>query len=56
MSMQITISVPAPLRNCCAGASELSLQTETLRTMLEELELRYPTLHRSICEETGAVR
>lgn len=53
---QITVSVPTPLRNCCAGASELSLQTASLRAMLEELERQYPALHRSICDETGAVR
>ncbi len=53
---RITVSVPTPLRNCCAGAPELSLETTNLREMLEELEQRYPTLHRSICDETGAVR
>jgi molybdopterin converting factor small subunit len=28
----------------------------SVRAALEELELRYPALHRSICDETGAVR
>ena len=54
--MPVTVSVPTPLRHCCAGAAELSLQTADLRTLLEELERRYPALHRSICDETGAVR
>ena len=52
----ITVSVPTPLRNCCAGASELALPATNVRTVLEELERRYPALHRSICDETGAVR
>lgn len=52
----VTVSVPTPLRNCCKGAAELSLQTATLRTLLAELELRFPALHRSICDETGALR
>lgn len=52
----ITVSVPTPLRNCCAGAPELFLETANLREVLEELERRYSALHRSICDETGAVR
>lgn len=52
----VTVSVPTPLRNCCAGASELALGATNLRAVLGELERRYPALHRSICDETGAVR
>lgn len=52
----VTVSIPTPLRNCCKGAAELSLQTSTLRTLLDELERRFPALHRSICDETGALR
>jgi len=52
----ITVFVPGPLRDCCAGAAELELPAADLRTVLTELELRHPALYRSICEETGAVR
>ncbi len=52
----ITVNVPTPLRNCCSGASELALRVTKLSAVLEELEQRYPKLHRSICDETGAVR
>lgn len=52
----ITISIPTPLRDCCAGASELALPAANLRDVLAELERRYPKLHRSICDETGKVR
>lgn len=52
----ITVSIPTPLRDCCAGASELSLSAANVRAVLEELERRFPKLHRSICDETGAVR
>jgi molybdopterin converting factor small subunit len=52
----ITVSIPWPLRDCCAGASELAIPATNLRAALEELEQRYPKLHRSICDETGAVR
>ena len=52
----ITVSVPTPLRKCCDGASELSLTATSLRAVLDELERRHPELHRSVCDETGAVR
>ena len=52
----ITIHVPAALRACCAGASELFLSAPNVRVVLEELEQRHPSLHRSVCDETGAVR
>jgi molybdopterin converting factor small subunit len=52
----ITVHIPGPLRNCCAGAAELALSATSLRAVLEDLEQRYPALHRSVCDETGAVR
>ena len=54
--MTIKIHVPAALRACCEGASELSLSAPTVRAALEQLERRHPSLHRSICDETGGVR
>ena len=54
--MTITIRVPGMLRDCCGGTSELTLSAASVRAALDELELRYPALYRSICEETGAVR
>ena len=54
--MPVTILIPGPLRAYCAGASELSLRASSVRTALEELERRHPTLYRNICDETGAVR
>ncbi len=52
----VTIQVPSPLRSCCGGAAELALPASSLRAVLEELERRHPSLHRSICDETGKVR
>ena len=54
--MNITVHVPSPLRGDCEGASELQLSAASVRAALEELERRYPALHRSICNETGTVR
>ena len=52
----ITVHVPAPLRDRCAGASELAFPAAHVRGVLDEIECRHPELHRSICDETGTVR
>ena len=52
----ITVSIPAPLRKYCGGPAEIEVSATILRTMLEELERRFPELYRSTCDETGAVR
>ena len=48
--------VPGPLRVYCNGAAEVQLSASNVRAAFEDLERRYPTLHRGICDETGAVR
>ena len=55
-ALSIRIHVPAMLRCYCEGASELMLSAPNVRAALEHLEGRHPTLHRNICDETGAVR
>ena len=52
----ITIFVPGPLRAYCDGASDLLTSASSVRAALEELERYYPSLYRSICDETGTVR
>jgi sulfur-carrier protein len=52
----ITIHVPAALRAGCEGAREFSLSAPSVRAVLEQIEQRYPSLYRSICDETGTVR
>jgi molybdopterin synthase sulfur carrier subunit len=54
--VDITIQVPSVLSDTCGGVSQLSLQAATVRAALEEIERRHPALHRSICDETGALR
>ena len=44
------------LRECCGGASELSLAAPSVREALAELERRYPSLYRRVCYENGGVR
>jgi sulfur-carrier protein len=52
----ITIRVPAVLRDCCKGAAELLLSAPSVRAALDQLERSYPSLHRSVCDETGTLR
>jgi molybdopterin converting factor small subunit len=54
--MTITIHLSAALRDCCAGASRLTLSAPSVRAVLEHLERSHPALYRSICDETGSVR
>jgi molybdopterin synthase sulfur carrier subunit len=54
--MTITIHVPSALRGCCNGASKLFLSAPSVRAALAQLEGSHPALHRSVCDETGAVR
>ena len=55
-SPNIRLHVPPMLRDCCSGASELLLPAPSVRAALAQIEERYPSLYRSICHETGAVR
>lgn len=54
--MSVTIQIPTVLRHACSGAAELSLSASSVREALERLERTHPSLYRSICDETGAVR
>jgi len=56
MLTSIVVQIPGPLRECCDGATQIQILARTVGTALEELERRYPALHRSICDETGTVR
>jgi molybdopterin synthase sulfur carrier subunit len=51
-----TIHLPTALRKYCGGAADLPVSATTVRAALEELEGSHPSLHRNICDETGAVR
>jgi len=55
-SPAVAVRVPAVLRAYCDGAAELSLSAPTVRAVLSHLEQSHPSLYRSVCDETGAVR
>lgn len=54
--MTIIVHVPSMLRGYCDGAAELAVSASNVRAALEELERNHPSLHRNVCDETGAVR
>jgi molybdopterin synthase sulfur carrier subunit len=54
--MTITVHIPGPLRRYCGDASQLSLESSSVRGVLEELERRHPDVYSGVCDETGAVR
>jgi len=55
-AMNITIQVPSPLQDCTDGAAQFQLPAASVRAALLEIERLYPSLYRSICDETGRVR
>jgi molybdopterin converting factor small subunit len=52
----VTVRLPSVLRAYSGCPSELPAQGATVRDVLGELEVSQPTLYRSVCDETGAVR
>jgi molybdopterin converting factor small subunit len=52
----VTIHVVGPLRPYCAGRSQLSIEAQTVRDALADLERKEPILYSNLCDETGAVR
>lgn len=54
--MAITVQLSALLREYSGAPSELRVDATSLASMLAELEHLQPKLHRSICDDTGALR
>ena len=52
----VTIRIPGVLRSSCDGLKEFPLSVSSVRGALDAIERLYPSLHRCICDETGAVR
>jgi molybdopterin converting factor small subunit len=52
----VKVQIPGVLRPDCEGLREFSLSASSVRAALVAIEARFPRLHRSVCDETGAVR
>lgn len=54
--MPITLQLSALLRDYVGGKGELVLDARDVRALLRTLEVEHPKIHRSICDDTGALR
>jgi molybdopterin synthase sulfur carrier subunit len=54
--VQVTVHIPGPLLPYSRGQRHLVLDASTVREALAALERSHPAVHRSLCDETGAVR
>jgi molybdopterin converting factor small subunit len=52
----VTVRLPGVLRSSCGGLKEFPLSVSSVRAALDAIEQLHPSLHRSICDDTGAVR
>jgi molybdopterin synthase sulfur carrier subunit len=50
------VYIPSPLRGATGGQRKIQATGATLRTVLTELERRYPGVRQQVCDETGEVR
>ena len=55
-SISITVQIPRELRPLCGGSSTVVLSAASVRDVLTELERRHPSIHKSVCDETGRLR
>jgi molybdopterin synthase sulfur carrier subunit len=55
-TMPITLRLSTLLRDYAGGQGELALDARDVKTMLRALETEHPRIHRSICDDTGAIR
>ena len=54
--MSITVRIPTPLRKLTNGQDKVSVDGNTLRSIVEELENEYPGIKDRICDENGEIR
>ena len=54
--MNVTVNVPSPLRRYSDGRSRLTVSAADIRGCLARLEVDFPALYWSVCDETRAIR
>jgi adenylyltransferase/sulfurtransferase len=52
----VRVQLPAPLRDCADGASEVAVHGDTVEAVLAGLIARHPRLRRHLYDDTGALR
>jgi molybdopterin synthase sulfur carrier subunit len=54
--MSVRVRVPTPLRKLTQGADEVDVQGDTVKSLVDDLERKFPGFKERICDETGKVR
>ncbi|MDZ7679375.1 MAG: ubiquitin-like small modifier protein 1 [Acidimicrobiales bacterium] len=54
--MSVTVRVPTTLRTLTAGASEVSVEGETLSAVLDSLESAHPGFKERLLDDGGQIR
>jgi len=54
--MTIHVRVPTPLRKFTNGADEVNADGKNVKSLVDDLERRYPGIKERICDETGKIR
>jgi molybdopterin synthase sulfur carrier subunit len=54
--MSVRVRVPTPLRKFTQGVDEVNAQGANVKSVVEDLEKKYPGIKERICDETGKIR
>lgn len=54
--MAVKVRIPAPLQSITRGASEIEVQGQTVREVIDALERNYPGIKARLCDESGELR
>lgn len=54
--MMVRVRVPTPLRKFTNGADEVNAQGNNVRSLVEDLDRKFPGIKERICDESGKIR
>ncbi|MEK7342007.1 MAG: MoaD/ThiS family protein [Candidatus Binatota bacterium] len=54
--MTVSVRVPTPLRKFTNGADEVNAQGNNVRSLVEDLDQKFPGIKERICDESGKIR
>ncbi len=54
--MEVTVRIPAALRNLTDGESQVLGSGNNVRELITDLESRYPGIQERLCDESGDIR
>lgn len=54
--MEVTVRIPAALRNLTDGESQVSGSGNNVRELIADLESKYPGIQERLCDESGDIR